>query len=277
MPQGQPTISSPEATRDLHLDVFRGLALSMIFINHLPGTVYEHFTTCNFGFSDAVEGFVMMSGLAAALAYAALIRSGGLTVAIRRCLLRAFTLYWVHIPTTVLALAISAGAARFVGLTRMLEINNFHVFLEDLTGGLVGVPLLTHQLGYLDILPLFCVLFLAAPLALLLAQRAPRVLLAGSLLLWCAAGLFRRNLPNFPTPGGWFFNPLSWQVLFVLGLLTGLALKESRRLCQYGRGFSGSLAVIWSSRWPISGCCRSRPRAAICSRASRNPACPFTS
>jgi len=53
------------AQRDLRLDVFRGLALVMIFINHVPGTVYENVTSRNFGLSDAAEGFVLMSGVAA--------------------------------------------------------------------------------------------------------------------------------------------------------------------------------------------------------------------
>ncbi len=39
--------------RDTRIDVLRALALLTIFINHVPGTIYEHFTTKNFGFSDA--------------------------------------------------------------------------------------------------------------------------------------------------------------------------------------------------------------------------------
>lgn len=30
--------------RDTRIDVFRALALLTIFINHVPGTIYEHFT-----------------------------------------------------------------------------------------------------------------------------------------------------------------------------------------------------------------------------------------
>ena len=55
--------------RDQRLDMFRGLALVMIFINHAPGTTYENWTNRNFGFSDAAEAFVFMSGMAAGLAY----------------------------------------------------------------------------------------------------------------------------------------------------------------------------------------------------------------
>ena len=57
------------APRDARLDFFRGLALIMIYLNHVPGTVFEDYTNRNFGFSDAAEGFVIMSGIAAGLAY----------------------------------------------------------------------------------------------------------------------------------------------------------------------------------------------------------------
>ena len=49
--------------RDARLDMFRGIALLMIFINHVPGTAWENFTSRNFGFSDAAEAFVLMSGM----------------------------------------------------------------------------------------------------------------------------------------------------------------------------------------------------------------------
>lgn len=257
MQRSEANLVTQRPARDPRLDVFRGLALAMIFINHVPGTVYEHFTNRNFGFSDAAEGFVLMSGIAAALAYGALVRKQGLLEGFHRCVARVFTLYWVHILTTVLALAISAGAARFFGLTSMMETNNVHIFVEDLTGGMIGLPLLTHQLGYLNILPLYCVLLLCAPAAILLGQRSPLALLAGSIAMWFAAGLFRLNFPNFPTPGGWFFNPFSWQVLFVVGLLTGLAMKEGRRLVPvYGRLFWLAcgyliLSVLWIWVQPV--------------------------
>lgn len=47
--------------RDTRIDVFRALALLTIFINHVPGTVFEHLTHRNFGFSDSAEAFVLIS------------------------------------------------------------------------------------------------------------------------------------------------------------------------------------------------------------------------
>ncbi len=51
--------------RDPRIDAFRGVALVMIFIDHVPGNPYETLTLRNWGFSDAAESFVVMSGIAA--------------------------------------------------------------------------------------------------------------------------------------------------------------------------------------------------------------------
>lgn len=229
------------ATRDARLDVFRGLALVMIFVNHVPGTVFEHYTSRNFGFSDAAEGFVLMSGMAAGLAYSSQFLNRPLWPAVARVLARARTLYLVHLSTTLMALAIVAVAALYFDLPQMLRTNNIGPFLERPLEVIIGLPLLTHQLGYLNILPLYAVLLVVTPLFILLALRRPLILLALSILVWALAGQFRINFPAYPNPGGWFFNPVSWQLLFVVGLLSGMAMKRGERLVPKRRW------LVWSA------------------------------
>jgi hypothetical protein len=108
------------------------------------------------------------------------------------------------------------------------------VFLREPLGFLVGVPLLTHQLGYVNILPMYAVMLFAAPAMLWLALRRPWALAGLSAALWFLTGLFEWNMPAFPNPGGWFFNPLAWQIIFVTGLLTGVAMRQGRRLVPVG-------------------------------------------
>lgn len=220
----------PPGGRDQRLDMFRGLALVMIFINHVPGTVFEQFTNRNFGFSDAAEAFVFMSGMAAGLAYSgAFLKDAPLWLAVSRPWARARQLYFVHLTLTVIFLGTFAGAAHYFGLYQLLETNNLRILARDPLATLVGLPLLSHQFGYLNILPLYLTLLLATPLFILVGLRRPMWLLIGSVALWAVAGQFRINLPNYPTPGGWFFNPLSWQLLFVIGLIAGMGMKQGKR------------------------------------------------
>lgn len=216
--------------REARLDMFRGVALVMIFINHVPGTVYENYTSRNFGFSDAAEAFVFMSGMAAGLAYSGRFRTGPVWPAIAKVWARARQLYFVHLAITLIALGIFATAAQVFGLYEVMLKNNIAPLFSNPLGSMIGLPTLMHQLGYLNILPLYMVLLLATPLFIVVGMRRPGWLLVGSILLWAAAGQFRLNFPNYPNSGGWFFNPFSWQLIFVVGLLAGMAMKEGRRL-----------------------------------------------
>lgn len=215
--------------RDRRIDMLRGIALVMIFINHIPGTVYENYTSRNFGFSDAAEGFVMISGISAALAYSAVLTNKPMWNGIARTWNRAWMLYLVHLLIMVWVIGIAAAVARFTGNMALMSQNNLEYLQSDPMGTFIGIPLMTHQFGYVNILPLYSVLLLAAPGLILAGGRWPRGTLIGSLAAWAMVGLLHLDLPNFPSQGGWFFNPLAWQILFVLGILTGLAMKRGQR------------------------------------------------
>ncbi|WMT92358.1 OpgC domain-containing protein [Pelagibacterium sp. H642] len=217
------------SVRDPRIDVLRGLALVMIFINHVPGNALEHFTNRNWGFSDAAEAFVFLSGTAAGLAYESGFLSAPYWPGIARVWARARTLYFVHLSTTAMAIGIFAAAALWFGLYELLTTINLRPAFANPLAVLIGIPLLGHQLGYFNILPLYLTLLLVTPLLLWVGLRRPYLLLAASVIVWVLAGQFRINLPNYPNPGGWFFNPFSWQIIFVLGLLTGIFLKRGER------------------------------------------------
>ena len=60
-------LNSPD--RDLRIDACRGIALWFIFLDHIPNNVGSWLTLRNYGFSDAAEVFMFVSGLTCALAY----------------------------------------------------------------------------------------------------------------------------------------------------------------------------------------------------------------
>lgn len=230
-----PHLSSPAPApsgRDPRLDVFRGICLVMIFINHVPGTVFEGFTSRNFGFSDAAEGFVLMSGIAAGLAYSNDFRTASMRLwtGLARVWRRVWTLYLVHILTTFAALAAAASVALWLGNSESLFENQMKWVWLDPLRTFIGLILLTHQFGYVNILPLYLVLLAVAPVLLFVAWRFPLWLMGVSAMVWLVAGIYRLGPPNYPSSGVWFFNPMTWQIIFVTGLLTGVALKDGRRL-----------------------------------------------
>lgn len=233
--------------RDARIDVFRGLLLVMIFVDHVPGNFYETLTLRNWGFSDAAESFFFMSGMAAGLAYMPRLAQGadtGLWPGIAPVWKRAWVLYLSHVFLTMAGIAIFALAADVYDLPDILSTINMGPVFDNTGPAIVGIVTLGHQIGYVNILPAYSALLLATPFAILLALRAPGLLLSGALLLWYAAGFFRMSFPAYPNPGGWFFNPFAWQLIFVVGLLTGVALRAGQRLVPVSRVLL-VLAVAW--------------------------------
>lgn len=217
--------------RDQRIDLLRGVALVMIFINHIPGTIWEHVTTRNFGFSDAAEGFVLISGIATGLAYGAPFLTGQANWAqALRPWRRALTLWLVHILVVCLILALFALTRDLTGIPDLARRRNILPALDDPAGYLPALAVLAHQFSYADILPMYIVLMLGAPAILFLAARWPKAVILGAVLVWFVVGLTRLKMPTYPMESGWFFNPMAWQVLFVTGIVTGLALRQGRRL-----------------------------------------------
>src|SRR6266853_6357698 len=90
------------------IDFWRGFALLTIFIDHVPENIFRYGTQGNFGFSDAAELFVFLSGASVALAYGSRFFRGETVAAIPAVFRRAFTLYWVQVLTSLLIIALFA-------------------------------------------------------------------------------------------------------------------------------------------------------------------------
>ena len=83
--------------RDLRLDLFRGIALWLIFLDHIPSNLVAWGTIRNYGFSDATEIFVFVSGYTAAFVYGKEMRERGFIIAGAHILRRAWQIYVAHV------------------------------------------------------------------------------------------------------------------------------------------------------------------------------------
>jgi hypothetical protein len=223
------------------IDFWRGFALLTIFIDHVPENVFQHATQQNFGFSDAAELFVFLSGVSVALAYGTRFFDGETVVAVRAVLRRAFTLYWVQILISVLIIAIFVGAAALWHDDDLLE--DADAVVSNPLQTTAAILALLHQLENANILPLYIALLLMTPLLLVLARRDDRLMLAASAGIYLAARVFSLNLSTWPVEGTWFFNPIAWQLIFAIGIFAGRRLKRGG-IAYDARLFAACLAVV---------------------------------
>jgi hypothetical protein len=210
-----------KSQRDLRLDLFRGLALWLIFLDHIPTNIVNWFTLRNYGFSDAAEIFVFISGFTAAFVYARAMRDRGFVLAAARIHKRVWQLYVAHVFLFVIFMAEIAYVSRSFENPLFVEEMNVLEFLQRPEVALFEALLLKFKPVNMDILPVYIVLLLIFPPTLWLLLRAPTIALAASFALYTLAWSFGWNFSSYPG-GHWVINPLHWQLLFVFGAWCGL-------------------------------------------------------
>lgn len=216
--------------RDLRVDFFRGIALVMIFVNHIPGNPLSLFTQRAWGFSDSAEVFVLLAGVASALAYGKFFDRGAASAGTFAILSRMWSLYIMHLVLFLVVAALCVVAAEKLGEGSYLETLGFDVFLQAPAGFIVNVLSLSFLPGYLDILPLYIVLLAMVPVLMVLSRRHWALPLAASLILYGLTQTLPINLPNTRTAREWFFNPFAWQLLFVIGFTIGRRMARPHKV-----------------------------------------------
>ena len=202
--------------RDLRLDLFRGIALWLIYLDHIPSNVVSWITIRNFGFSDATEIFIFISGYTAAFVYGRAMRERGLVVSGARIMRRAWQIYVAHIFLFAIYMAEISYVATSFDNPLYAEEMNILDFLKQPDVTIVQAMLLKFKPVNMDVLPLYIILLLLFPSVLWLLQRGLTLALGASLALYLLTWHFGWNLPAYPD-GNWVFNPFAWQLLFVFG------------------------------------------------------------
>ncbi len=208
----QPPLELKGLGRDLRIDACRGIALWCIFLDHVPNNIGSWLTLRNYGFSDAAEVFMFVSGVTCALAYGKARRCESWTGVISRTLRRSWDIYVAFLLLT-LACAILVHLA---GGGRLADESNTRILLDHPGATLAHAAILQYRPANTDVLPIFVLLHLLFAPLLWLLLRLPNVTLGASLALYALVHVFGWTVPAWPN-GHWAFNPLAWQLPVVLG------------------------------------------------------------
>ncbi len=209
-------VTPDSATRDPRVDLLRGIALLMIFIDHIPDNRLGYLTMRNFGFADAAELFVVFAGFSAMAAYGRTFERAGARAGIVKVLMRCLKLYEVQVGLLIVTLCV---VKLWTGLNGTQSLILGPMLKDGLSGALRGVTLEALP-AYLDILPLYLVLLALFPLVYWGLRRSLAATVCVSALIYVSANVWHINLPNVvdtSVRGAWFFNPFAWQFIFVIG------------------------------------------------------------
>jgi len=209
---------SSSTRRIVELDFFRGLVLLVIVVDHIGGSILSRVTLHAYALCDAAEVFVFLGGFTTATAWIALCARRTEAAARQRFLRRAVEIYRAFVVTALLMLLVSAVLLACNVDAPNLTIADLDRLTSAPAGALRDIVLLRRQPYLAGVLPMYALFALAAPLALPLARTRPWRLLAASVALWAVAPHAAPLLPHAPDEQ-WDFNPLAWQLMFVLGVL----------------------------------------------------------
>jgi hypothetical protein len=211
-----PAVSLSSNERELRLDLFRGLALWLIFIDHVSPDLLTWFTIRNYGFSDAAEIFIFISGYTAAFVYGRVMLKSGFLVASARILKRVWQIYAAHV--LLFAILVAEVSYVTISLEKPFYANEMEIvdFLKQPGESLIQALLLRYRPLNMDVLPLYIVLMFFLPLILLMIKWRANLTLAISIALYMLSWQYDLHLTAFPN-GFWSFNPFAWQLLFVFG------------------------------------------------------------
>src|SRR5665213_1844768 len=216
--------------RDLRLDLFRGIALWLIFLDHIPSNAVSWITIRNYGFSDATEIFVFISGYTAAFVYGRAMQQHGFIVASARVLKRAFQFYFAHVFLFAIYLAEIAYVVHSFDNPLYAEEMGVLDFMKNPDVTIMQALLLKFKPVNMDVLPLYIVLLLWFAPILWLLLRSPSLGLIVSAAIYTLSWIFDWNIAAYPS-GTWLFNPFAWQLLFVFG--AWCALGGAQRLSRW--------------------------------------------
>jgi len=200
----------------------------LIFIDHISENFFSYFTLQALTFFDAAEVFIFVSGFTAALVYGRRLATSGALYASAQVLRRVWQLYVAHVFLFVIFIAevsYTASAFRNPMYNEEMRVTDF---LGEPHLAIMQALILQFQPTFLDILPLYIVMLGVFPLILLGLRVHWALVVVPSAGLYLAVQLLGIAVPAYPTGHVWFFNPLAWQFLFVVGAALGYRLVQGR-------------------------------------------------
>ena len=209
--------------RDLRLDFLRGVAVSVMVIDHVGGdTILTALSGANQFIVSAAEAFVFLSGLIVGVVYGDRFRSLGIVQATRGLLRRAATLYKASVGMALV----------FLGLFWFTDIRLWFDRSNSPTTGdpiqvVTGILTLRFAFHGSDVLVMYTLMMLVAPAVLyLMHQGRTPLVVAGSVALWA---VYQSHPEGAALPwvvGNSAFQVAAWQLLFVLGMAVGFHRKQ---------------------------------------------------
>jgi hypothetical protein len=231
--------------RLVELDILRGFLLLLMVVNHSPSPL-RVLTDQPFGFFSTAEGFVFVSAFLAGMLFQKRANKAGFAAARSATISRALRIYQAHILTVLFAFFVAGYFLSEVpGIQNILD-----PFLKNPRTATFASLALVFQPPLMDILPMYVAFSLLTPLAFWAASRwGWKTVFLASVGVWLASQFRLRDVllsgtKPFPVINFGPFDILSWQALWIGGLIFGRSLQDRKPVLRIGPFTETALLLV---------------------------------
>lgn len=233
--QGEPPGPSlSQSARSHWIDLFKGLAILFILINHTEMLVCQPWFLSNFcykptGLVTSAEVFIFLSGLLMGYAYLPVLKSKGFGASLKKAAKRSLQLYYYHLLSLIFSLA---AIWFFIDLIAPVPVPEcLTPFFSDLWPSLFRFATLTMFTGFFEILAAYIFFLMLTAFLLPLFRTSPLIPWAVALALYLGSNfLTKLGFHDLVHPVGMFINPFAWYLLFFIGACLGIKKSEGTLL-----------------------------------------------
>jgi hypothetical protein len=220
-----------------------------IFVSHVVGTGLAWGIHASWGVSDSSEQFVFLSGFVLGSVFTLKAARNGEGAARADLTRRTLDLYRTHLAVLALFALLVLAAQTVLALPGEVDRLGWTWLLEAPWFAIPAAASLHWQPAFMGILPVFIWGMLLLPPFMWLAARAGALALLPPLLAWGAVQAGWIATPGFGETGI-AFDPLAWQLLFLLGAWLGRrALLLGEAVPRHPALIAAAAAVVLAGFW----------------------------
>ena len=225
--------------RDTRLDIVRGWMQISIFVSHVVGSVFAWGIHAAWGLSDSSEQFIFLSGLTLGSVFTLKAARDGHMAAQKDLLKRSFKLYRTQLLLFFGFAVMVVFAAVLLKDAEDLVTGGWCLLVDEPWVAIPAAFAMLYQPEYMGILPGFIFGMLLLGPFLWLVERWGNWALLPSVAVYGATQMGWIATPGFGALGI-AFDPLAWQLLYVVGGLLG-------RRSLLGQGLPKQRWVLWGA------------------------------
>lgn len=223
--------------RDQRIDLLRGLALLILITDHLPGNPLRQIMPVSWGLADMAEVFILFSGYVFGIG---LQKQKSASQRRWRFTQRILIIYFAYVVTALLLVRL----VRSIHASSVASLLPPHLLGNSLVSTAIDILTLNGRVTHLCILLLYLWLgvgMLSIPHRI---WKNSRLVFIFSLLLYGLTQFFEVFALPEPLQSTTYYNPFSWQFLFISGVVFSLLPHEQRqRLFKNSRVLALSLVL----------------------------------